>query len=165
VAQKLENKIQVSTPSFSGNWKLNPSKSDFGRKEETDRLDRIMTIEQTSVSISVTIKLQKSSAQDANFVGGKYTLLLDGRGDQYLGYMGDESVSKLENGKLVVTHYVDGSNNSDRFVAGYQVFSLSSDGKTLTETWKVSAERLGLKTFEREKFEQQMSEKLVYDRL
>jgi hypothetical protein len=137
-AQGLQTEIKVQRPNLSGTWKLNLAQSK-GLKDELRTeagLQRLMVIQQNLPAISITVKLQKGATDGEEFVGGKYTLFSDGRGDQYVAeFDAEDSSTVWENGKLVVTRY-SVSKTTPKTIVAIQELALSPDGKTLIETWR-----------------------------
>lgn len=136
--QGLQTEIKVYKPNFSGSWKLNRNISkglDEGFRIDAN-LQRIMIIEQSLPSVSITIKIQKGTADGENYIGGSYTLFTDGRGDTYVDeFERADSTTGWQNNKLVVTRYTY-TKSAPKEVEAIQEFSLSNNGKTLTETWR-----------------------------
>ncbi len=168
-AQRLETKIEIKRPDYSGTWKLNPSKSSGLDRfyDKSSKSTRIMIIEQNLPAVSITMKIQKGAGSNENYFGGKHTLFTDGRGDEYVSERlgSDEvSVTKWLNNKLVVTSYILGKINPEH-ISSTQEFSLSSDGKTLTQTWRLTSYMKLANQEEQRKFDDLLTAVLVYDRI
>lgn len=167
VAQTLRNDISVKQPNIGGKWEINHGKSKIADGDSDRGLNRFMTIEQKSDSIVFNMKLQQGTSEDESFIAGKFTLFPDGRGDKYLVGPGNEmasSTTKWRNGKLVVTHYRS-MKDSEKLVAGTQVFALSKDGNTLTETWKQDYSNWNLGEEDRKALEKDSTTIRVFDRI
>jgi hypothetical protein len=168
-AQRLETKIEIQRPDYSGTWKLNASKCSGldSFYEKNSKLDRIMIIEQQLPSIFVTQKIQNGSSNNENYFGEKYTLFSDGRGDKYVSErIGNDtqSVTKWVNNRLVVASYILGKIKPEN-ISSTQEFSLSSDRKTLTQTWRITSHLTLANQEEQRKFDDMLTAILVYDRI
>jgi hypothetical protein len=148
VAQRLETQIKIYQPDYSGTWKLNPEKSRGLEKNDAKepKLSHLWVIEQKLPAIGITVKMQRGTATDENFFGGKLTLWTDGRGDEYIeGVEAFPSVSGWKNNKLTVTHYSPGGSvgniTAPKQITSIEEYDLSAEGKTLTITVKQTSFR------------------------
>lgn len=118
-------------PNFSGAWKMNASKSDFGPMPAPDTLERKITHEDPSLKWSQTQSGQQGTAttEVAYTTDGKPSTNKTPRGEV-------TGVAKWDGDVLTI--------NSKREVQGMEItqaerWTLSPDGKTLTITNKLTA--------------------------
>jgi hypothetical protein len=112
---------------FSGTWKLNPSKSDFGQMPAPDSITEKITHQDPSLkaNVATTGGMQGDMTYDMSYT-------TDGK--ECVNHIGDnelKSTLKWDSDDLVVES--KGSFGGDEFTAKGR-WSLSSDGKTLTVT-------------------------------
>ena len=161
-AQGLETKIKVYRPDYSGTWKLNESKSKFtsDQSQRPDKVSHLMIIEQNLPAISITIKVQNDTSNNAS-----YTLYTDERGDDYptlREYLSETSTSKWVNNNLVVTYV--GEVDFTKRILGTKEYVLSKDGNTLTETFTPNLDSL-IENEEVKQFRKMIVTYSVYDRI
>jgi hypothetical protein len=118
-------------PDFSGDWKMDPSQSDFGGSPPPDSLTR--KIEQAGSSLILTDEQTAATGHDK--AARKYTT--DSKETTYQ-WMGSEvkSAAHWEGNTLVIVGKVDASGTE---ILVNSTLSLSADGKTLTENDKLVA--------------------------
>ena len=123
--------LAADHPDFSGNWKIDPGRSDFGGTPPPDSFTR--KIEQDGPSLIFTD--EQSSAAGHEKAVRKYTT--DAKPTTYQ-WMGSEvkSAAHWDGDKLIIVGNVD-SNGTEIVVTS--TITLSADGKTLTEDDKLSA--------------------------
>lgn len=118
-------------PNFSGNWKLNPEKSDFGPMPPPEKMERSITQEES------TIKWNQVQVGQQGEVKSEMTYTTDGK----------PSTNKTPRGEVTGTAAWDGdvlTITTKREVQGMEItqaerWSLSEDGKTITINNKVTA--------------------------
>jgi hypothetical protein len=111
-------------PDFSGTWKLNVAKSDFGILGGPDSRTDVITHKEPSLTYDVT----SEGAQGKQQYTVKYTT--DGKeATNQIGGLEIKSTLKWEGSNLVVSSKFV-YNNAD--VIGQATWALSADGKTLT---------------------------------
>jgi hypothetical protein len=109
---------------FSGDWKLNTAKSDFGPMPAPDKL----TMKIDHKEPAILIKQEQSGAMGDMNVDMKYTT--DGKeSTNTMGPMEVKSTAKWEGDVLVINSKLN-ANGADITIVGK--WSLSADGKTLT---------------------------------
>ncbi len=117
-------------PNFSGDWKLNAAKSDFGPMPAPDKMDRKITHEDPSLKYSTT----QVSAQ------GEFTAEMSYTTD------GKSTTNKTPRGEVTGSAKWDGdvlAIGSKRELQGMEItqnerWSLSADGKALTVENKIN---------------------------
>jgi hypothetical protein len=114
----------ADTPNFTGDWKMNASKSDFGQMPPPDKFERKITHEGDKLT-SVTTQ----AGQMGEFTNeAKY--VIDGNEHVNKTRMGEvKSVLKWDGKVLVITSKLQFQGND---VTSVDRWSLSEDGKTLT---------------------------------
>jgi hypothetical protein len=118
-------------PDFSGNWKMDPNRSDFGASPPPESFTR--KIEQADPSLILTD--EQSSTLGHEKVVRTYTT--DAKPTTYE-WMGSEvkSAAHWEGNEIVIVGKVDASGTE---VVVTSRLTLSADGKTLTETDQLTA--------------------------
>jgi hypothetical protein len=114
----------LSAANFSGEWKLNPAKSDFGPAPAPEMMTR--SIKQTLPAVEISTHQKGAAGESTTEL--KYTL--DGK----------ESVNKLPTGESKGTAKLDGDRmvieSTREFqgmsITGKETWSLSEGGKVLT---------------------------------
>ena len=168
-AQRLETKIVVRHPDYSGTWKLNPDKcSGLDRfYDKKSKVNRILIIRQELPAVYITYKIQKGTSKDENYFGEQFTLYADGRGDEYV-YNGlgekQTSITKWVNNKLFITSYILGKIKPEN-IESTQEFTLSGDTKTLIQRWRITSPVILSDQTEQRKFNELMTSVLVYERI
>jgi hypothetical protein len=116
--------MAANTPNFSGSWKLNAAKSDFGPMPAPDKMDRTIKHEDPTMEMKTTQVGQQGE------ITTEMKYVTDGKEFVNKGPRGEvKSVATWEAGKLVV--------KSKREVQGMEItitetWSLSEDGKNIT---------------------------------
>ncbi len=123
--------LAADKPDFSGNWKMDLDRSEFGGGPPPDSFTR--KIEQAGASLIMTD--EQSSAAGHDKAVRKYTT--DAKETTYT-WMGNDvkSAAHWEGDTLVVVGKVDA--NGTEIIVNSRL-NLSPDGKTLTEDDKLSA--------------------------
>ncbi len=123
--------LAADKPSFSGNWKMDADRSEFGGSPPPDSFTR--TIEQAGASLIFTD--EQSSAAGHEKAVRKYTT--DATETTYT-WMGNQvkSAAHWEGDTLVIVGKVDA--NGTEIIVNSRL-NLSPDGKTLTEDDKLAA--------------------------
>jgi hypothetical protein len=123
--------VAADQPDFSGNWKMDSAKSDFGGAPPPDSFTR--KIEQAGSSLILTD--QQTSAQGDDKAVRKYST--DGKETTYH-WMGNDvkSAAHWDGNTIVIVGKVDASGTE---IVVNSRLSLSADGKTLTEDDKLAA--------------------------
>ena len=123
--------VAADQPDFSGNWKMDPTRSDFGGAPPPDSFTR--TIEQAGPSLILTD--QQTSGQGDDKAVRKYST--DGKETTYQ-WMGNQvkSAAHWDGNTIVIVGKVDASGTE---ILVNSRLSLSADGKTLTEDDKLVA--------------------------
>lgn len=111
-------------PNFSGQWKLNVAKSDYGRLPPPTQLLRTVKHEDPKIYVSTTQTSQRGEST------ASFTYTTDGR----------ESINKTKNGDIKVVAKWDGDIlvvESSREIQGNEVketnrWNLAEDGKSMT---------------------------------
>ena len=118
-------------PNFSGSWKMDVSKSDFGGSPPPDSFTR--KIEHSEPSLILTDEQTSPLGQEKAV--RKYTT--DGKETTYQWMGGDvKSAAHWEGNAMVIVGKVD-AGGAEIVVSGS--LTLSADGKTLTENDKILA--------------------------
>jgi hypothetical protein len=117
----------AANPDFSGTWKMDPDKSSFGPMPapssvvaKIDHKDPAFSMESTSDTGVQSVKYTTDGTETSNTMMGAPA----------------KSTAKWEGKTLVVTSNIDAGGAQAKFVT---TFSLSDDGKTLTQALKISA--------------------------
>jgi hypothetical protein len=166
-AQQLESNVKIQRPDYSGTWKLNRKKSRGVKKLDKDEtgIKFIMVIEQKLPAIEITFKNQRGIGANENFFGGKATFYTDGRGDEIIaGMPGETSTSQWKNNKLTVTHFGNYESNRGEIIS-IDEYSLSPDGKTLTNTMRSTSVRYNAQLKEERFFDESETLVLVFDKV
>jgi len=124
IALPLASVFAQQKPDFSGTWKLNVTKSDFGPLPAPESRTDVITHKEPSLSNSVTAQTAQGKQE--------YTVSYTTDGKEVLNKMGPREIKS--------TMKWDGSNlkvsskflYNDSPVTGESTWSLSPDGKTLT---------------------------------
>lgn len=117
--------ISMATPNFSGDWKMNVAKSDFGQMPPPTSGSQKITHEDTNIKVVSTW----SGDQGEMTIDATYTT--DGKECANKSPMGDsKSTLKWDGDVLVIETKADFQGNTATITSRW---SLSEDGKTLTE--------------------------------
>jgi hypothetical protein len=113
-------------PNFSGTWKLDMDKSSFGPIPPPESMTRRVDHKDPDISVEMSITGPDLSMSFRYSTDGKETAN---------SFMGADFKSKAvwEGKALVIHNIVDAANKSTN------KWSLSDDGKTLTDVWTVSS--------------------------
>jgi hypothetical protein len=117
--------VAQSNPNYSGTWKLNVSKSDFGPLPPPD--SRVDVIDHTDPNVKINVNQQGAQGNIDAVV--KYTT--DGK--EVTNTIGDreqKSTAVWENGKLAINSKFS---INDAEITTKSIWTLSADGKTLTQ--------------------------------
>jgi hypothetical protein len=118
---------------FSGRWKLNLAKSDYGDLQGPS--SRVDTIEQHGEKISESVvATQRNKAQNYSMVfstDGRKTILPQGGGVR-IGYVTMQSISAAWEGSSLVV--MQGLHFEDYDIVAKNIYTLSANGDTLTIT-------------------------------
>jgi hypothetical protein len=123
--------LAADKPDFSGDWKMDADKSVFGPMPPPTSMSCKIDHKDPDLSIVQT----QSGAQGDQVLNFKYST--DGK-ETTNSLMGNDVKSKAawEGKTLIVTSSLDAGGNAIKFVSKY---SLSDDGKTLTQGLNISA--------------------------
>jgi hypothetical protein len=117
--------LAADKPDFSGNWKLNVDKSDFGSMPKPDKADYVIVHKDPEMSVKSTVV--SSQGERTNDV--KY--LTDGT--EFSNTMFGQEVkgtAKWDGKTLIVTQKIDMQGTPATIVSKW---TLSDDGKTITQ--------------------------------
>lgn len=118
-------------PDFSGFWKLNASKSDFGPIPAPDKMERTITHADPSLKVkSVQVGQRGEVTTDATYKTDGSESTNDFRGTPV------KSVAKWEGDKLTISYKRETPNGA---VDIKELWSLSEDGKTMTVDLAITA--------------------------
>lgn len=124
IALPLMSCLAQQKPDFSGTWKLNVTKSDFGPLPGPESRTDVITHKEPSISNSVTAETAQGKQQ--------YTVSYTTDGKEAVNTMGPretKSTLKWDGSNLKVSSKFLYNNSP---VTGEATWSLSADGKTLT---------------------------------
>jgi len=130
LALAIGGALAQAAPNYTGEWKMNASKSDFGPVPAPDKLTRKITHEDPNLAAVTT----QSGQQGEVTTEVKYTT--DGK-DSVNTIRGVEvkSVVKWEGDKLIITYKRDIQGNE---LAFKETWTMGDEGKTLTITTAIS---------------------------
>jgi len=117
-------------PDFSGNWKLNVEKSDFGPMPKPEKADYVISHKDPAMNVKQTAVTQMGEmTSDVKILtdGTEFTNTL--RGQEVKG------TAKWDGNILVVTQKLEIQGNTITFV---QKWNLSEDGKSITQDVEIS---------------------------
>jgi hypothetical protein len=124
--------VAADKPDFSGQWKLNLEKSDFGPMPKPDKADYTVTHKDPDM----TIKTVMSSSQMGEMTV-EIKIFTDGR--EFTNEMNGQQIkgtAKWEGKSLVVTSKFQVQDAEIKFI---QKWTLSDDGKSLTQEISISS--------------------------
>ena len=123
----------LAAPNFSGNWKINASKSSSGGRPLPERFERKVTHAEPALQVSTTRSGFQGGADTTT--EAKYTT--DGKETTNPGFGGSEmkSVAKWDGDALAIQSSAS-TGNGDFTIT--ERWSLSSDGKTLEVKSKIA---------------------------
>ena len=116
-------------PDFSGAWKLDPDKSNFGPMPAPDKMERKVSHKDPSLSVDES----RSGAQGDMAMSFKYTT--DGK-ESTNSFMGQDmkSTAAWDGSALVINSKADFGGAEVKITSKW---SLSADGKVLTDAWHI----------------------------
>lgn len=126
--------MAADKPDFSGSWKLNAAKSDFGQFPAPDKLD--MKVDHKEPALNVTIsqvnQMGERTTDSKYTTDGKECVNGEGRGQSTSTLAWDGAV-------LVIKSTRKFSRDGEEMeIKGEDRWTLSADGKTLTAEMKMS---------------------------
>ncbi|MBA3974706.1 MAG: hypothetical protein C0504_10890 [Candidatus Solibacter sp.] len=127
--------IAADKPDFTGNWKLDAAKSDFGQMPAPEKMERLIDHKDPSIKIKTT----QSTPSGERTMDTEYTL--DGKEQKQENPRGVVMYTPKWEGSVVVidskrTMNVQGQQVE---ITGVERWSLSADGKTMTVDSKMVA--------------------------
>jgi hypothetical protein len=114
--------LLAATPNFSGEWKLNLAKSDYGPIQQFAPESMTRTIKHDGPALHMSTHQKGAQGE----VTSELNYTTDGKMVENKGSKGS---AKWDGDKLVVDSVRDNQGNELKF---HDVYSLSADGKTLT---------------------------------
>ncbi len=117
-------------PNFSGTWKLNVDKSDFGPMPKPEKADFVIVHKDPELNVKQTaVGSMGEVTSDVKILTDGTEFTNNTRGQEVKG------TAKWEGQTLVVTQHLDMQGTTVTFV---QKWSLSEDGKTITQDFNIS---------------------------
>ena len=123
--------LAADKPDFSGNWKLNVEKSDFGPMPKPDKGDFVITHKDPEMNIKSTLVTQMGE------MSNEVKILTDGR--EFTNTIAGQEVkgtAKWDGAALIVTQKLEMQGNAITFI---QQWTISDDGKTITRKVTIQA--------------------------